>query len=109
IQRINDLSPHHPDQEQMLIKVITQPDEAWPLPWYLRGFGRVGYWQEVEEAGPLADVPLIISSLDKTSQLQPYLEDNHLLEYYELRPGILLALYINQNLWDTFLQKKKVN
>lgn len=109
IQRINDLSPHHPDQEQMLIKVITQPDEAWPLPWYLRGFGRVGYWQEVEEAGALADVPLIISSLNKTSQLQPYLEDNHLLEYYELRPGILLALYIDQNLWDTFLQHKTVN
>ena len=109
VHRINDLSPHHPDQENMLIKVITQPDEAWPLPWYLRSYGRVGYWQEVEEAGELADVPLIISSLDKTSQLQPYLEDNHLFEYYELRPGILLALYIDQNLWDAFLQHKTVN
>ncbi len=108
VKRINELAPLHPDQNLMLVKVITEPDEAWPLPWYLRRFERVGYWQEVDEAGSLADVPLIVSSINKTSQLQPHLEDNHLLEYYELRPGILLALYIEQNLWDVFLQKKKV-
>jgi len=108
VKRINDLAPHHPDQEQILIKVITQPDEAWPLPWYLRSFKRVGYWQEMEEAGALGDVPLIVSSGDKISQLQPYLEDNHILEYYELRPGVLLALYIEKNLWDVFLQKQTV-
>jgi len=108
VKRINELAPLHPDQNLMLIKVITEPDEAWPLPWYLRAFRRVGYWQEVDESGALADVPLIVSSINKTSQLQPYLEDNHILEYYELRPGILLALYIEQNLWDTFLQEKKV-
>jgi len=107
VKRINELAPLHPDQNLMLIKVITQPDEAWPLPWYLRSFGRVGYWQEVDEAGALADVPLIISSLDKTIQLQTYLEDNHILEYYELRPGILLALYVERTLWNTFLQKQK--
>ncbi len=109
VKRINELAPLHPDQNLMLIKVITEPDEAWPLPWYLRGFGRVGYWQDVDEAGALADVPLVVSSINKTSQLRPYLEDNHLIEYYELRPGILLALYIEQNLWDIFLKKKKVN
>lgn len=107
VNRINELAPLHPDQNLMLIKVITDPDEAWPLPWYLRRFGRVGYWQEVEEAGELADVPLIVSSINKTGRLLPYLEDNHLLEYYELRPGILLALYIEKNLWETFLQNKK--
>lgn len=107
VKRINQLAPLHPDQNLMLIKVITEPDEAWPLPWYLRRFGRVGYWQEVDEAGALADVPLIVSSLHKTSQLQTYLEDNHIHEYYELRPGILLALYVEQNLWNSFLQKQK--
>jgi hypothetical protein len=107
VNRINALSVHHPNRDNMLIKVITPPDEAWPLPWYLRSYGRVGYWQEVEKAGELSDVPVIISSSDKTGQLQPYLEESHLLEYYELRPGILLALHIEQNLWEEFLQKKK--
>jgi hypothetical protein len=107
VNRINDLSPHHPDLKQILIKVITPPEEAWPLPWYLRSYGRVGYWQEVEEAGTLADVPIIISSSDKTTQLQSYLEESHLLEYYELRPGILLALHIEQSLWEDFFQRKK--
>ncbi len=109
VNRIKDLSSHHPEQENMLIKVITPPDEAWPLPWYLRSYGRVGYWQEAEKAGALADVPVIITSSDNTSQLQSDLEESHLLEYYELRPGILLALHIEQNLWEEFLRKKKTN
>ena len=106
IKRINELALLHPDQDQMLIKVITQPDEAWPLPWYLRSFGRVGYWQEVEGAGEVTDVPLIISSLDKTFRLQPVLEGNHILEYYELRPEVLLVLHIERSLWDIFLKKQ---
>ena len=28
----------------MLVKVIAGPYEQWPLPWYLRGMTRVGYW-----------------------------------------------------------------
>jgi hypothetical protein len=66
----------------------------------------VGYWQEVEEAGEVTDVPLIISSLDKTFRLLPALEDNHIVEYYELRPEILLVLYTERSLWDIFLKKQ---
>jgi uncharacterized protein (TIGR03663 family) len=106
VKRISDLALVHPDKDQMLIKVITQPDEAWPLPWYLRSFKRVGYWQEAEEAGEVADIPLIISSVDKTIQLQPALEVNHTLEHYELRPGVLLVLYTERSLWDIFLKKQ---
>ena len=106
VKRINDLAPLHPDKQLMLIKVVTKPDEAWPLPWYLRGFGRVGYWQEADEAGELVSVPLIVSSVDKTGQLQPLLEDSHILEHYELRPGVLLVLYIERNLWDAFLKQQ---
>ncbi len=106
VNRIDDLSLLHPDQDQMLIKVITHPDEAWPLPWHLRSFERVGYWQEVEEAGEIAGVPIIVSSLDKTVQLQPALEGNHTLEHFELRPGVLLVLYTERSLWEIFLKKQ---
>lgn len=106
VKRINDLARYHPDQTKMLIKVITHPDEAWPLPWYLRAFSRVGYWQEVDEAGELSNVPLIISSVDTLDKLQHRLQGNFQSEYYGLRPGVLLALHIKKDLWNAFLQHR---
>jgi len=108
IKRIQDIAFHHPDHNQVQIKVITNPDEAWPLPWYLRSFEHVGYWQEVDAAGELSDIPFIISSIDKLDDLLPYLEDNYLSEYYGLRPEVLLALHIKRDLWENFLQSRVV-
>lgn len=106
VQRVDDLAQSHPDHKEMLIKVITYPDEAWPLPWYLRGFSRVGYWEEAEEAGDLSEAPLIISSVDKTEKLWPQLQDTHQSEFYGLRPEVLLTLHIRKDLWDKFLERK---
>lgn len=106
IRRINELAQYHPDHDQMLIKVIANPDETWPLPWYLRSFKQVGYWQEADAAGELDGPALIISSLDKTEELEPRLHSNYQSEYYGLRPEVLLALYIRQDLWKSFLQKR---
>ena len=108
IKLIHELTPCHPDHNQMLIKVITNPDETWPLPWYLRSFGQVGYWQEVDAAGELSDVPIIISSLDKSKQIQSFLQNNYLSEHYGLRPEVLLALHIKKDLWENFMQKQAV-
>lgn len=108
VKRIQDLSSHHPHHNQMLIKVITDPDETWPLPWYLRSFGRVGYWQEVNAAGELADVPLIISSIDKINELKSHMQNNYQSEFYGLRPEVLLAVHIRRDLWKNFLQKQAV-
>ncbi|MDH5706112.1 MAG: TIGR03663 family protein [Candidatus Aminicenantes bacterium] len=106
VQRVEEIARFHPEHKQMLIKVITHPDEAWPLPWYLRSFGKVGYWQEVEEAGPLSDVPLIISSTDKVDRLQLQIRDSYQSEYYGLRPEVLLALHIRKDLWDKFIKER---
>ncbi len=106
VQRVEDIARFHPEHKQMLIKVITHPDEAWPLPWYLRGFGKVGYWQEVEEAGPFSDVPLIVSSMDKVGRLELHLRDKYQSEYFGLRPEVLLALHIRKDLWDKFIEER---
>ncbi|MDH4219605.1 MAG: TIGR03663 family protein [Candidatus Aminicenantes bacterium] len=108
VHRIDDLAQYHPDRREMLIKVITYADEAWPLPWYLRGFSRVGYWEEAEEAGDMSEAPLIISSVDKTEKLWSRLKETHQAEFYGLRPEVLLILHIKKDLWDEFLEKKPV-
>jgi uncharacterized protein (TIGR03663 family) len=107
VQRVEDIARDHPDQRDMLIKVITRPDEAWPLPWYLRGFTRVGYWQEADEAGVLAEVPIVISSVDKTEGLHTELQKSHQAEFFGLRPEVLLAVHIRKDLWEKFLEGRR--
>jgi uncharacterized protein (TIGR03663 family) len=107
VQRVEDIARFHPDQREMLIKVITHPDEAWPLPWYLRSFTRVGYWQEAEKAGALEDVPVVISSIDKTEHLLEELQQTHQSEFFGLRPEVLLALHIRNDLWEKFLESRR--
>jgi uncharacterized protein (TIGR03663 family) len=107
VQRVNDIAQYRPEQNDMLIKVITHPDEAWPLPWYLRGFTRVGYWQEVENAGALEDVPVVISSIDKTEPLLAELQQTHQGEFFGLRPEVLLAVHIRKDLWAKYLESRR--
>ncbi len=107
VQRVDDISQYHPDQKNMLIKVITHPDEAWPLPWYLRGYARVGYWTGVNVAGDLEDVPIVISSIDMTEKIQGKLQKTHQGEFFGLRPEVLLAVHIRKDLWEKFLESRQ--
>ena len=106
VKRIDDLASHHLERKQMLIKVICSPYETWPLPWYLRGYGKVGYWPGVEAAGGFEGVPVIISSQEQAEKLERYLGDKYQSAYYELRPGVLLVLHVQKGLWEKFLRER---
>lgn len=106
VERIHDLKPLHPHGQAMLIKVITGPYETWPLPWYLRQFSQVGYWGEVDDAKDFMNASVIVSSEEKLAALQPYLEGKYQTEYYSLRPEVLLALHIRNDLWERFLMQR---
>lgn len=107
IQRLKDVSAVHPEGKDVQIKVITSPYETWPLPWYLRGFSRVGYWQDMENAGDLENVPLLIMSLDQLDKLPPQIVKNYQSEFYGLRPEVLLTIHIHRDLWEKFMEQRK--
>ncbi|MCK4764530.1 MAG: TIGR03663 family protein [Candidatus Aminicenantes bacterium] len=104
VSRVEAIAALHPRHHDMLIKVITGPYETWPLPWYLRAFKRVGYWREPAPALPLAGVPLIVASVDKDEKIRANLPDSYQVEYYGLRPGVLLIVYIRADIWEAFLK-----
>jgi len=106
VRRLEQIQAYHPDGRNMLIKVIAGPYETWPLPWYLREFKQVGYWQDAASAGELDEVPIIISSGDNNADLQPSVQENYISEFYGLRPEVLLTVHIQRQLWETFLLKK---
>jgi len=106
VQRINDISEVHPEHNQMLIKVIADPHQIWPLPWYLRGFEKVGYWTETEKAGKIQGTPVLISSVEQTQKLAPLIQDQYQSEFYGLRHEVLLSIHIRNDLWNQFLENR---
>jgi uncharacterized protein (TIGR03663 family) len=63
--------------------------DAWPLPWYLRKYANVGYWQPGQPTGP-AD--FYISSVAAGEQLGGQLT-NFDQEYFGVRPDVLMILW----------------
>ena len=98
IRRIEILAAGHPERKDLLIKVIADPYEQWPLPWSLRGFSRVGYWTEASAVPELAKADLIIVSSNQTEIVQKKLGSRFSFEYFGLRPEVLLTLFIPRKL-----------
>jgi uncharacterized protein (TIGR03663 family) len=106
VRRVEDISSRCPERRNLLIKVIAGPYETWPLPWYLRGYERVGYWTSVEEAGDLGSPPLIVTSAEEADKLEAVLNTTYQSEFYGLRPGVLLALHVRDDIWDSVFSRK---
>jgi uncharacterized protein (TIGR03663 family) len=63
--------------------------DPWPLPWYLRQFSQVGYWQPGQPVGP-AD--FYITSSEAADQFADQLQDLR-PEFFGVRPGVLVVLW----------------
>ena len=72
---------------QPRIAVIAK--DAWPLPWYLRKFADVGYWQPEQTPGP-AD--FFITTTDVPDALAERLK-NFRPDFFGVRPNVLLILW----------------
>lgn len=105
--RVHDLAARHPDGRDMLVKVVAGPYEQWPFPWYARDLARVGYWNQAAEAGPLDGVPVILASQENAAAVEAAVGDRYVSEFYGLRPGVLLTLYVERGLWERFLESRR--
>jgi len=96
--RFEQLANVSPKGHSLLIKVMT-PD-YWPLPWYLRKFNRVGYWNAPTKD---PDAAVIVTSTELEPQVKSLLHGPYQVEHYGLRPEVLITVFIQQNLWQSFL------
>ena len=106
VHRIDQIAAVAPDGRGMLIEVIADAYSSWPLPWYLRGFSHVGYWEE-PAAVPSEPVPaLIITTPEIEPQLAGKLDDRYQVQFYGLRPQVLLELHVRNDLWERFIERQ---
>jgi uncharacterized protein (TIGR03663 family) len=103
--RIRALAALHPDGSRMLVSVVANPHEQWPLPWYLRTMPHVGYWTAPGDALAL-NAPVVVASMDHAAAVEAALGDRYVSEFYGLRPEVLLTLFVERGLWDRFLARQ---
>jgi hypothetical protein len=100
-EKIRGLSAVHPDGNKMLIKVMAPGSDYWPLPWYLRAFPNVGWWNQVP-ADPFAPVMVVSSKFKARFDEQ----DTHQMPaIFSLRPQVFMELYVQSDLWRAYLEK----
>src|SRR5205823_1641175 len=99
VRKVEAIAQVHPQTNQMVIKVMAPESDYWPLPWYLRRFSHTGYWDQLP-AEPFAPVMIV------SSKFQAALDEKktHVMAgYFELRPQVFLELYVELDLWRSYL------
>ncbi len=110
VRQLEDLARAHPDRMAMPIQIISR-ENLWPLPWYLRRFTAVGWWNGVSDSAPAAPVILITPDMEPALARRLYevpppgqreMYVNIFDRYVELRPQVELRGYAAKSLWDEY-------
>jgi uncharacterized protein (TIGR03663 family) len=70
-------------------RITVIGSDPWPLPWYLRHFSEVGFWQPGQQA---KDADFYITSTEAADQYANQLK-NFRPEFFGVRPGVLILLW----------------
>jgi uncharacterized protein (TIGR03663 family) len=83
---IADLARRNGIEKPRITVIAADP---WPLPWYLRHFTQVGFWQPGQQVG---DADFYLTSTDAGDQYADQLK-NFRPEFFGVRPGVLILLW----------------
>jgi hypothetical protein len=101
VQRTDGIARVAPSGYETVVKVIAPESDYWPLPWYLRRFKHIGWYEKLP---PDPFTPIIIVS----SRLDARLDDKSDRKWImagmtELRPGKFFELYVELELWKKYV------
>ena len=106
MKRIGEIGEIAPEGRDMLVVVVAPEDGQWPHPWYLRRFGRVGYWTNVAEFPRGRDPAVMVVSPALAEELGKRLTSEYWPSFYGLRPAVVQALHIRLDLGDEFMKPR---
>ncbi|MCH2206465.1 MAG: TIGR03663 family protein [Lentisphaerales bacterium] len=104
--RIEDISQVSEQGYEMPIHFFTS--EYWPMPWYLKKFKKIGYWENKESQFSLSGVPVIVTTPDRTDIISQ-IEKSHQSELRSRLPGYWLQVFYREDLWQKFMESKDKN
>jgi uncharacterized protein (TIGR03663 family) len=71
-------------------RIVVIASDPWPLPWYLRHFAQVGFWQPGQ---PVGEADFYITSTEAAEQYKDRLH-NFRPDFFGVRPGVLILLWL---------------
>lgn len=101
VDRIGAITTQEPAGADAVVAVITNPQDAWPLPWYLRKYRNVGFWSDMSAFPASLKPAVIVTSMDKDQAIEGYET-----ELYQLRPDVFLHLHLRGDLWQKFMKQR---
>jgi hypothetical protein len=117
-KRVEEVSRAYPAGRDMPVLVVCPEGDYWPLPWYLRSFKNVGYYNDVNEISSPAPVVIARASfqdrlISRLFDIAPAGQKNLYVplfdSYIELRPQVELRGYVTKDLLDQWQSSKSDN
>ena len=99
IKRVYQIKGVSSAGRKLHIQIIADPRKMRPLPFYLREFSRVGFWNDPILVPKDATADIIITPAGNAIDSERYIT-----EYYKLRTDTLLAVHIRSSLWNQFME-----
>lgn len=101
VQKAEAVAQVSPQKFATVVKVIAPDSDYGPLPWYLRRFQHVG-WYDALPADPFAPIIVVSSKLD--ARLDEKSDKKWILAgMFEQRPAVFLELYVELELWKKYV------
>ena len=102
VQRIEGIARVAPAGYKTIVKIVAPESDYWPLPWYLRRFQHVGWYEKLPD-DPFAPIVVVSSKLD--ARLDEKSDKKWLMVgLTELRPGKFFEQYVELELWKEYVE-----
>jgi len=102
VRRTEGIARLAPGKFETVVKVIATDGDYWPLPWYLRRFKHLGWYDKLPDY-PFAPIIIVSSKLD--ARLDEKSEKKWLMVgLTELRPGKFFEQYVELELWKKYVE-----
>ncbi|HOQ31091.1 MAG TPA: TIGR03663 family protein [Candidatus Hydrogenedens sp.] len=94
------------ENQEPIVFVIDPINDYWPIPWYLRKIDKKGFWSKIPSN--IENIPFLIVSPELLQEFDKRLNKPYMKEIYTIRPGVFRYLYIEQPLWDKFIEIQSI-
>jgi uncharacterized protein (TIGR03663 family) len=114
VARLSGLAESHRAGRAMPLQIVTRQN-LWPLPFYLRGFSGVEWWNAVSDTARVAPVVVTTPDLEpalvrRLYEVPPPGERELYVSVFEremqLRPGVELRAYASASLWEAWRRRE---
>lgn len=107
VGRMQGLAAIHPQGHALTVAVVSPVEVIWPLPWYLRRFTRVGYWNDPTDVPPGLMPDVVIGAPATASPVAERLGTERATRLFGLRSGVFLSLDCPADLWQRMMTQRR--